>query len=75
MVKLGDLHLPVLEPSLCSLVLLLQLEDAILELLLPLDGLLGALLQLLHVLAHRGQLILHLVREEIVQFFQTPSIF
>ncbi len=46
-------------PGLCSLVLVLQLEDLVFELLLPLQRLLRGLLQGLHVLAHALQLLLH----------------
>ena len=51
LVQLRDVHLAVLKPALRSLVLLIQVENLVLQLLLPLDSLLGRLLQLLHVLS------------------------
>merc|ERR1719400_1322824 len=58
LVQLGDVHLSVLEPGLSGLVLALQVVDLLHELLLPLQGLLGGLLQLLHVVADSLQFLL-----------------
>merc|ERR1711936_726697 len=58
LVELGDVHLSVLEPGLSNLELLLKIEDFVHELLLPLQGLLGGLLELLHVLTDTLQLLL-----------------
>ena len=57
LVELGDVHLSVLEAALSHLVLLLDLEDFVLELLLTLHGLLGGLLELLHVLTDNLELL------------------
>ena len=58
LVELGDVHLAVLEPGLSGLVLALQVVDLLNQLLLPLQGLLGGLLQLLHVVADSLELLL-----------------
>merc|ERR1719369_2633906 len=58
LVQLGDVHLAVLKSALSSLVLLLNVEDFVLELLLPLNSLLGRKLKLLHVLADSLELLL-----------------
>merc|ERR1719259_1132203 len=58
LVKLGDVHLTILEPSLSDLVLVLDAQDLLLELLLPLHGLLGGQFELLHVLADHLELLL-----------------
>ena len=58
LVELGDVHLSVLKPGLSDLVLVLQGEDLLNQLLLPLQGLLGGLLQLLHVVADSLELLL-----------------
>jgi len=59
LVKLGDVHLTILEPSLSDLVLVLDAQDLLLELLLPLHGLLGGQLELLHVLSDHLELLLN----------------
>ena len=58
LVKFGDVHFTILKSALGDLVLLLDLKDFVLELLLPLHGLLGGLLELLHVLTDDLELLL-----------------
>ena len=58
LVKLGDVHLSILVPSLGGFELQLDAQDLLLELLLPLHGLLGGLLELLHVLTDDLELLL-----------------
>merc|ERR1719348_589218 len=52
LVQFGDVHLAVLIPALSNLELMLDIQDFVLQLLLPLDGLLCRQLKLFHVLAN-----------------------
>merc|ERR1719422_2306339 len=58
LVKLGDVHFSVLEPSLGSFELVLNAQDFVFQLLFPLNGLLGGHLELLHVLTDHLQFLL-----------------
>merc|ERR1719200_52248 len=58
LVELGDVHLSVFKPGLGNLVLVLQGEDLLHQLLLPLQSLLSGLLEPLHVLTDSLQLLL-----------------
>merc|ERR1719297_651244 len=61
LVQLGYVHLSVLEPTLGDLVLVLDAEDLLLQFLLSLHGLLGAELELLHVLTDHLELLLNVL--------------
>merc|ERR1719225_831288 len=58
LVKLGDVHLTVLEPALSHFVLTLDAQNFVLKFLLPFHSLLCGLLELLHVLSDHLELLL-----------------
>merc|ERR1711993_34826 len=67
LVQLGDVHLSVLEPALGDLVLILDAEDLLLQFLLSLHSLLGAELELLHVLTDHLELLLDVLQLALCQ--------
>merc|ERR1711942_15971 len=73
LVKLGDVHLSVLESGLSDLVLVLEGKDLLNELLLSLKGLLGGLLKLLHVLTNSLELLLNALEVLLSEFCSLQS--
>merc|ERR1719376_1087116 len=77
LVKLGNVHLSVLESGLCGLVLVLKRKDLLHQLLFPFKSLFSRLFKLLHVFTNSFKFFLNSLKVLLGKFcsFKTPLEF
>merc|ERR1719376_1925706 len=77
LVKLGNVHLSVLESGLCGLVLVLKRKDLLRQLLFPFKSLFSRLFKLLHVFTNSFKFFLNSLKVLLSKFcsFKTPLEF